>query len=74
MEKQCTGDCIGCSMQQQIYCSSQRAYHLVKNQEEVMRRIDALEKRLSGGSLINPFQEAQEGRGAENSSPETTNE
>lgn len=66
-EKQCTGDCLKCSFQQQIYCSSQRTFQMMKNQEAIYNKLEALEKVLSGESLI-PM-DAQEGRGAENSSP-----
>ena len=71
--KQCTGDCLKCSFQQQVYCSSQRTFQMMKNQEAIYNKMLDLEKLLSKETLINPFKEAQEGRGAENSSPENNN-
>ena len=71
MSKQCTGDCLKCSFQQQTYCSAQRSYAILKNQEAIYARLETIEKALEGESLI-PL-EAQEGRGAENSSPENNN-
>ena len=66
-EKQCTGDCLKCPLQQQIYCTSQRSFQMMRNQEAIYNKLESLEKALSG-ELI-PL-DAQEGRGAENSSPE----
>ena len=76
--KQCTGDCTKCNFQQQTYCSAQRSYAILKNQETIIKnqeaifsRVEALEKALAPDAII-PF-DAQEGRGAENSSPENNN-
>lgn len=71
MEKQCTGDCLKCSFQQQTYCSAQRSFAILKNQESIYAMLESLEKKLSGEEII-PL-DAQEGRGAENSSPEENN-
>ncbi len=74
--KQCTGDCLKCSFQQQVYCTSQRTYALLKNQEAIVAMLEKIKSSVSAESLINPFgveEEAQEGRGAENSSPENEN-
>lgn len=69
--KQCTGDCLKCSFQQQVYCTSQRTYALLKNQEAIVEMLGKVLSAVSADTLINPFgvEEAQEGRGADNSSP-----
>lgn len=67
-EKKCTGDCLKCSFQQQVYCAAQRTYAIMKNQEAIVERIDALEARLFANSeIINPLKDnAQSEGGAEN--------
>ena len=67
----CTGECIKCSFQQQIYCAAQRTYGLMKNQEAIVAILERLEARLVG--FTNPAQitplgeeKAQEADGAEN--------
>lgn len=45
-EKNCNGNCLECSMQQQIYCSSQRTYGIMKNQESIVARLDYIADRL----------------------------
>ena len=47
MENKCTGDCLKCSFGQQVYCSAQRTYGLMKNQEAIVERLDRLESALS---------------------------
>lgn len=72
--KQCGGDCLKCSLQQQIYCTSQRCFVLAQNQETIIALLNEIRQSLTGEALINPFQEnTQEGRGGENSSPEENN-
>jgi len=74
-ENKCTGDCLKCSLQQQMYCSAQRTYAIMKNQEAIVARLDALDARLSkfdNSEIINPFAKdiAQNGAGAENRASE----
>ena len=75
-ENRCTGDCLKCSLQQQMYCSAQRTYAILKNQESIVARLDALDgkmARFDSSEIINPFvkDSAQNGVGAENRTPET---
>ena len=74
MSQTCTGDCLKCSFQQQTYCAAQRTYGLMKNQEAIVARLDALDAKLSGftpGTMINLLEDAQKGPGAENKGPES---
>lgn len=70
MAQTCTGDCLKCSFQQQTYCSAQRTYGLMKNQEAIVARLDEIEEKLSAfapGKMINLLEDnAQKGSGAEN--------
>lgn len=66
----CTGNCLKCSFQQQVYCSAQRTYGIMKNQEAIVARLEALEAKLS---VFNPdrpaiklIEEAQKDSGADN--------
>lgn len=68
-DNKCTGDCLKCSFQQQIYCAAQRTYAMMENQRAIVERLDRLEARLSEtpAPLISI---AQKGDGAENRPPE----
>lgn len=74
--KTCTGDCLKCGMQQQMYCAAQRTYAIMRNQEAIVERLDRLDQALSllappSGGMINPLDDgAQKGAGAENRAPE----
>lgn len=66
-EKTCTGECLRCSMAQQIYCASQRSYAMMENQRAFAARLDAIERKLdaiAGPDNIIPV-EAQSSGGAE---------
>lgn len=72
--KQCTGDCLKCSFQQQIYCSALRTHAMMGVLENIIQSLEAIKQTLSNDGLINPLQPtAQEGHGAENSVPENNN-
>ena len=66
----CTGDCLKCSFQQQIYCSAQRTHAILSNQESIIARLDEIAGRLSElrseDPLIRFEAKAQKGSGAEN--------
>ena len=47
MENKCTGDCLKCPFPQQVYCSAQRTYGLMKNQEVIVERLERIESTLS---------------------------
>lgn len=68
-EKSCTGDCLRCSMQQQVYCAAQRSYAMMENQRAFAARLDAIERTLeriaSPDNLIPLKGEAQNAVGAE---------
>lgn len=70
MAQTCTGDCLKCSFQQQTYCAAQRSYGIMKNQEAIVARLDAIEIALASfapGKIINLLEDnAQKGSGAEN--------
>lgn len=76
-EQICTGDCLKCSLQQQVYCSAQRTYGMMKNQESVIARLNSIESKLqafeTGGPIIKLETDAQIGSGAENREPEPLN-
>ena len=71
-ENKCTGDCLKCSFQQQMYCSAQRTYAILNNQESIVNRLDILEDMLSrfeSKDIIPLEDSAQKGSGAENREP-----
>ena len=71
-EKSCTGECLKCSFQQQTYCSAQRTYAIMRNQEAIVNRLDRLEQMLSRFESIEiiPLEDnAQKDSGAENREP-----
>lgn len=47
MANTCTGDCLKCALQQQVYCSAQRSYALLENQRAIVERLDHLETAVS---------------------------
>ena len=73
-ENKCTGECLKCSFQQQVYCSAQRTYAIMNNQEAIVNRLDLLEDMLSrfDSKDIIPLEDsAQGGSGAENREPKS---
>ncbi len=70
MANSCTGDCMKCSFQQQIYCASQRCYAMLENQRAIVERLDRLEASVESftGREIIPIEEkkAQKSAGADN--------
>lgn len=70
MADKCTGECLKCSFQQQVYCSAQRTYAMMNNQEVIVERLDRLDAMLSRfdtKDIINPLEDsAQKGPGADN--------
>lgn len=71
----CTGDCLKCSFQQQVYCSAQRSYAMMENQRAIVERLDRIEAAIGSitASDIIPLEEnkAQIPGGADNR-PEPT--
>ena len=70
----CTGDCLKCNMQQQIYCAAQRSYAIMRNQEAIVERINAMDSKLAAFAPQQPMirltqNNAQNGPGAENRGP-----
>lgn len=69
-ENTCTGECIKCSFQQQIYCAAQHGHAIMNNQRAIVERLDRLEAAMASVSrpevLINPLKKnkAQEADGA----------
>lgn len=71
----CTGECLRCSFQQQTYCSAQRTYAIMLNQEAIVARLDRLESMLSrfdAKELIPLEDNAQKDSGADNRESITT--
>ncbi len=70
-ENACTGECIRCSIQQQIYCAAQHGHAIMNNQRTIVGRLDRLEAAIESVSsqdkLINPLavKQTQEADGAE---------
>lgn len=69
-EKTCTGECLKCSFQQQVYCSAQRTYAIMENQEAIVERLDRILARFDTSNLIPLEDSAQDGSGAENREPD----
>ena len=72
-EKRCTGDCLKCSLQQQMYCAAQRTYAIMGLMPQLNERLDSVEKALSSftqNEVFNPLKDdAQKDSGAENREP-----
>ena len=68
-EKKCTGDCIQCSFQQQVYCAAQHGHAILAAIPVLIEKLDALTAAPS--SIINPLEKAHEGPGAENRGSDT---
>ena len=72
-ENKCTGECLKCSFQQQVYCSAQRTYAMMLNQEAIVNRLDAMLARFEPNEIINPLEDnAQKGSGADNREPDNS--
>lgn len=73
MDKKCTGECIKCHLNQQIYCAAQHGHAIMGALPSLFERLDNLERRLSrfdSTNIINPLEDsAQNGSGAENREP-----
>ena len=80
-DKICKGNCLECSLQQQIYCSAQFAYEQIRDRQALSDRLAAVEESVKSlksdfarKELINPFEkEALNGAGAEEKAPEIQN-
>ena len=68
-ENKCTGDCLKCSFQQQVYCAAQRTYGIMENQRNIverLERIDAAIQSLTGNDIVPLKDTAQIPGGADN--------
>jgi hypothetical protein len=73
-DKQCTGDCLKCSFQQQVYCAAQHGHAIMTFIPGIIERLDRIENIFPAmGEVFNPLikEEAQEDAGAENKASET---
>ena len=70
-ENKCTGDCLKCPANQQIYCAAQRTYAMMENQRAIVERLDLIEARLAQSPAVPLISIAHQGDGAENRPPET---
>lgn len=52
----CSGDCMGCSFQQRVYCSAQISRNNLDILEDIRQRLDRMEKSNSEqDALFNPM-------------------
>ena len=70
-ENTCTGECIKCNFQQQVYCAAQHGHAIMLNQKAIVERLDRIDQSLAAlavpQGLINPMEDnAQESPGADN--------
>ena len=71
-EKRCTGDCLKCSFQQQVYCAAQHGHAIMTFLPGIIERLDRIENEMAKfgqADIINPLKkedEAQKDPGAEN--------
>jgi len=76
-ENKCSGDCLKCSFQQQVYCAAQRSYAMMENQRAIVERLDRISEAIGSITASNNIipltkdSEAQNSGGAENR-PEQT--
>lgn len=71
-DNKCTGECLKCPFQQQVYCSAQRTYGMMENQKAIVNRLDRLEEillRFDTRDIFPLEDNAQNGSGAENREP-----
>ena len=47
-DNSCTGECLRCSMQQQLYCAAQRTFAMMENQRAFSARLENIERQLAG--------------------------
>ena len=78
-DKVCSGDCLKCSLQQQVYCAAQHGHAIMAVMPVLVARLDRIEAAISGfapqnNEIINPLKiDAHNGSGAENREPEQIN-
>ena len=72
-DKKCTGECIKCNFQQQVYCAAQHGHAIMAVMPAIIERLDRLESKFGRADIFNPLakEEAQNGFGAENREPST---
>ena len=63
--RQCTGNCMGCTIYQRQYCASQIAYNNMGLISELMESVAELKEKIEAiqnneGTLINPIDEPDE--------------
>lgn len=63
-EEKCTGACIKCSLQQQVYCAAQRTHGMIENQRAIVERLDRIMDAIMGGEVVPLKDEAQNPDGA----------
>ena len=67
-DKKCTGECIKCNFQQQVYCAAQHGHAIMAFMPAIIERLDMLNSRFGQADIFNPLvkEEAQKGSGADN--------
>lgn len=75
-DKFCSGDCLRCSLQQQVYCAAQHGHAIMAVVPGIVERLERIEAAIARfgqtKDIINPLQDvAQKGAGAENRVPES---
>ena len=71
-DKKCTGECIKCSFQQQIYCAAQHGHAIMSFMPAIIERLDRIDAKFGSAEVFNPLkEEAHKAPGAENKGAET---
>ena len=72
MDKKCSGECIKCSFQQQIYCAAQHGHAIMEFMPAIIERLDRIAAKFGNAEIFNPLkEEAQKVPGAESRGIET---
>lgn len=72
-EKKCTGECIRCTFQQQVYCAAQHGHAIMAFMPAIIERLDRLDAKFGQADIFNPLKDggAQKVPGADNRGIET---
>lgn len=66
-DKKCTGECIRCTFQQQVYCAAQHGHAIMAVMPAIIERLDRLDAKFGQAEIFNPLkEEAQKTAGADN--------
>jgi hypothetical protein len=60
MEKKCNGDCLKCSMAQQIYCAAQTSNIAMRLVEKLSEEVKSLRESITSKAVFNPLADNDE--------------